>query len=88
MKCDNYGNGCKSVIWDQGGDQRTHAFARAKGWHLFVGETWVGVPIEAVLCPSCVGTNRSRLPAPPPVLQGQLELEFDNESEEGTPPAS
>lgn len=91
LQCDNYSDysdGCKGLILDQGGNQRTHAFARAKGWHLFDGLTMGSEPIKVILCPSCIGTNRSRLPAPPPLLQGQLELEFDNEGEEGTPPVS
>jgi hypothetical protein len=33
--------------------------ARAKGWHLFQGESLTGKPIDTHICPSCIGTNRS-----------------------------
>ena len=79
---------CTSLVMDQGGVQATVAVARAKGWHMYAGPSVTGKYIDIALCPACVSTNRSRLPAPPPVLQGQLELEFDNEGEEGTPPAA
>lgn len=33
--------------------------ARAKGWHLFQGESLTGKPIDTHVCPSCIGTSRS-----------------------------
>lgn len=33
--------------------------ARAKGWHLFEGESLTGKDLESHLCPTCVGTSRT-----------------------------
>lgn len=33
--------------------------ARAKGWHLFAGESLTGKPLDTHVCPNCIGTNRS-----------------------------
>jgi hypothetical protein len=33
--------------------------ARAKGWHVFQGESLTGKPIDTHVCPTCMGTNRS-----------------------------
>lgn len=33
--------------------------ARAKGWHLFQGESLTGKPIDTHVCPVCIGTSRS-----------------------------
>jgi len=36
--------------------------ARAKGWHLFQGESLTGKPIDTHVCPDCIGTSRSIKP--------------------------
>jgi hypothetical protein len=33
--------------------------ARAKGWHLFQGESLTGKAIDTHVCPICIGTSRS-----------------------------
>lgn len=76
LKCDNYAT-CRSSMWSQGEWGLTTSIARAKGWHIFDGETIGGKPMSAILCPQCVGTNRSRLPKALDVLSGQLELEVE-----------
>lgn len=58
--------------------------ARAKGWHIYEGATIGGVQQVTHLCPACVGTNRSKLPAAPVRLDADvplwaLEEEFNNE---------
>lgn len=35
--------------------------ARAKGWHLFVGVSLTGKPIDTHVCSDCVGTSRSMI---------------------------
>jgi hypothetical protein len=33
--------------------------ARAKGWHVFQGESLTGKPIDTHVCPACIGNNRA-----------------------------
>lgn len=71
--CDNYST-CNSMVLDQGSVAKTVARARARGWHLFVGPSLTGKKLDVVLCDGCVGTSRSRGPAPPKQLEGQEHL--------------
>jgi hypothetical protein len=75
LECDNYAI-CKTMLLERGTHEETVAIARAKGWHVYDGTTMNGSEHHAVLCFRCVGTSRSRLPAPPPVLDGQLQLDI------------
>lgn len=61
---------------------RTFEAARVAGWHIYqrvqvqyrqsTGEA-VNLVDTRILCPSCIGTNRIRIPAPP-VLEGQADI--------------
>lgn len=55
--CDNYRT-CHQVVVDQGTDKLTEARARARGWHIFHGETMGGRTHNGVLCGQCVGSTR------------------------------
>ena len=78
LYCDNYAQ-CNALVLDRGGEQSTEAVARAKGWHIFHGETMGGVPSHVYLCDGCSGSRRRALrPAPGPT-PGQLELELDSD---------
>lgn len=33
--------------------------ARARGWHIFQGESLTGKDLDSALCPRCVGSNRA-----------------------------
>lgn len=64
----------------RGSQVKTDEAARVKGWHIYRGwafqlahEETVRTFITRILCPACVGTNRTRLPAPP-VLDGQSDI--------------
>lgn len=49
--------------------------ARARGWHVYFGPVIAKVKRrDAHICPDCMGTNRSRLPAPPPRLEDDQPL--------------
>lgn len=62
---------------------RTFESARVKGWHIYhevlaryhkdTGQREIET-ITKTLCPSCVGTPRSKLPPPPVVLEGQADI--------------
>jgi hypothetical protein len=54
----------------RGDAARTRASARVAGWHILEGP--LGLTVQAV-CPTCVGTPRSRIPAPA-VLEGQVDV--------------
>ena len=54
----------------RGDAARTRASARVAGWHILEGP--LGLTVQAV-CPGCVGTNRTRIPAPP-VMEGQVDV--------------
>lgn len=66
---------CPNVFEGHGRDKAVVAdAARAKGWHLYWGKTMSGRSQTVHLCPKCIGTNRSKLPKPPPSLEGDLPL--------------
>lgn len=54
----------------RGDAARTRASARVAGWHILEGP--LGLTVQAV-CPTCVGTPRTRIPAPA-VLEGQSDI--------------
>lgn len=69
----------------KGDTYRTFEAARVKGWHIYqhivATYTRAGDPAGVVrnidtriLCPQCVGTPRSQLPAAPTVLEGQADI--------------
>jgi hypothetical protein len=69
---------CTNRYADRGGRERTDESARVAGWHIYRG--WSYQPtqppstfITRILCPQCIGTNRTRIPAPP-VLPGQEDI--------------
>lgn len=53
---------------------RNEQRARAKGWHIWEGETMGGKHQRIVLCPRCIGTSRSRLPSEARPLQDDQTL--------------
>lgn len=65
---------------------QTDERARVAGWHIYRGyayhNTDLAFPdatatfITRILCPQCIGTNRTRIPAPP-VLEGQSDILAD-----------
>ena len=67
-QCDGYRTGTGNWVKDE---QR----ARVGGWHIFHGFSETGKRLDVYLCPTCVGTSRSRvLPPGPEYLDGQLSL--------------
>lgn len=62
---------------------RTFEAARIQGWHIYqhvqvrysqsTGARDFDVDTR-ILCPSCIGTPRSRPNPPPPVLEGQADI--------------
>jgi hypothetical protein len=73
LHCDNYAT-CQMTVRRLDTDQATDNAARAKGWHIWEGQTMGGHQQRKVICPKCMGSNRSRLPIPPPRLPGDREL--------------
>lgn len=61
---------CPTRYSYRGSVLRTRESARAAGWHILEGPLALAV---RALCPECIGTHRSRTPAPP-VLEGQSDL--------------
>ena len=57
LYCDNY-RVCHGIVVDQGSEKDTEARARARGWHIFHGETMGGDVTYNVLCVQCVGSSR------------------------------
>jgi hypothetical protein len=49
----------------------TRDLARTQGWHIYSDSE-----PHRVLCPACIGTNRTRIPAPP-ILAGQSDILTD-----------
>lgn len=80
LECDNVATCRNAVLW-LGTEDRTVSHARAKGWHLYQGPSWTGKYIDVKLCPSCIGTSRSRLAPAPQNLDGQLELDLGGSDE-------
>lgn len=72
LECDHFAS-CGEEVLNQGTIQATMARARAKGWHIFIGETNGGDQVTWVLGPQCVG-RRMRPERPPQVLDGQQSL--------------
>lgn len=72
LLCDNY-RICREKLPEQGTEAQTVARARAAGWHIYDGETIIGIPVRYILGPACVG-QRGRLPKAPEHLPGQEEL--------------
>lgn len=61
---------------------RTFEAARVRGWHIYQNVTVVHIRStgeedvkldQRILCPACIGTPRTREPAPP-VLEGQADI--------------
>lgn len=61
---------------------KTDERARVGGWHIYRGyayqrvEDTVRTFITRILCPNCIGTNRTKIPAPR-VLEGQADILAD-----------
>jgi hypothetical protein len=53
--CDRFSE-CGSVVLDRGSD--TESVARAKGWHMWKGQTMGGQDQEVTLCDKCVEAGR------------------------------
>ena len=68
--CDRF-SVCGSVVLDRGPD--TENVARAKGWHLWRGQTQGGQDQEVRLCGSCVDAGRRLLRRSEP-LPGQYPI--------------
>jgi hypothetical protein len=73
LGCDNF-DICGQTVPQFDDDATTVAHARARGWHVFSGPTMSDYWVEVILCESCVGSPRARLPRAPKVLDGQGEL--------------
>lgn len=71
--CDNYAE-CQGMMLDRGNDLINESHARAKGWHVFHGQTLGGSVHEGLLCPRCADNHRRRLSPAPALLPGQREL--------------
>lgn len=78
---------CPNRFTYRGDTFHTFESARVKGWHIYQhivatytrGDDPAGTVRNIdtrILCPDCVGTPRSRLEPPPPVLEGQGDM-FD-----------
>lgn len=73
---------CPNRYASRGDTYRTFESARVAGWHIYQnvqarlsrssGSSEVRVDTR-ILCPSCIGTSLSRVPAPP-VLEGQADI--------------
>lgn len=61
LHCDNYAK-CQQTVRYLDSDKKTEEHARAKGWHIWFGQTMGNKTVKVVLCAKCVGTNRSRVP--------------------------
>lgn len=72
LECDHFAD-CGEEVTTQGTIQATLARARAKGWHIFIGDTNGGEQVSWVLGPQCVG-QRARPARAPEVLDGQQSL--------------
>jgi hypothetical protein len=70
---DLYCDTCPERFTSRGGKWRTIEVARVAGWHIYIGPGIGGQHQENYLCPGCVGTSRTRIPAPP-VLEGQTDV--------------
>lgn len=73
LHCDNFAT-CGNRMLRQATDIGTENLARARGWHLWTGQTMGGQPATVVLCPRCSDSGRRRLPPAPETLDGQLNL--------------
>lgn len=71
LYCDNYRT-CNSFCPDQGTKERTEARARARGWHVFHGQTMGGSDHDGILCEKCASSRRLAKPVTP--LPDQQEL--------------
>lgn len=56
--CDRF-DVCRSKVLDRG--EKTEDYARAKGWHIWRGQTMTGRDQEVTLCDKCVEAGRRRL---------------------------
>lgn len=56
--CDRF-DVCRSKILDRG--KSTENVARAKGWHIWKGQTMTGKDQEVTLCDKCVDAGRRLL---------------------------
>lgn len=56
--CDRF-DVCRSKVLDRGPD--TENVARAKGWHIWLGQTITGKDQEVTLCDKCVDAGRRLL---------------------------
>lgn len=66
---------CPNRFADRGNFLRTVESAWVARWHIYIGRN---DQAPKVLCPSCIGTPRSRIPAPP-VLEGQTSIDGELE---------
>lgn len=74
---------CPTRFSFRGNLVRTDELARVAGWHIYRGWAYGADPgntdatwISSFICPDCIGTNRTRIPAPR-VLEGQSDLLAD-----------
>lgn len=81
LYCDRF-SACESKILDRGPD--TESAARAKGWHIWRGQTMGGKDQEVHLCHKCVESGRrmlktaEALPGQYPIPQLQI-IKMDEE---------
>lgn len=66
---------CGSMILDRGAE--TVNVARARGWHMWQGQTLGGEYQEVILCPVCVEAGRRFLGPRTKPLEGQETLDLD-----------
>lgn len=49
-------------------------YARSKGWFVYEGPLMSGRDVISHICNDCMGSARSKLPAPPPKLEEDQKL--------------
>lgn len=74
LTCSSGKDSC-DVVWASDDWVETETRARVHGWHIFHGYSETGKRLDVYLCPTCVGTPRSKVLKPAPeYLEGQLDL--------------
>lgn len=63
LHCDNYAT-CNQTVRFYLDTKQTYERARAKGWHIWTGQTMGGRDRTVILCARCVGGHRALAPAP------------------------
>lgn len=76
LYCDRYSN-CNGFLVLRDEPAQTDNHARAKGWHIWEGETQSGRKTRVCLCSRCVESHRRNLAPAPVLLPEQEPLQLD-----------